>query len=246
MAKTTTINAEKPEQLAFTEDEAQDNLNLWRQVEKTDPQYTKSFQRGGFRGTAINATYLAKRATEVFGPMGIGWGLEVLDEQVLSGALLDEAGTREQVHKVRVKLWYRWGGERGEVQQYGQTLLVGRNRLGVYTDEEAAKKSLTDAMSKCLSLLGFSADVYLGRYDDNKYLQEITAEFAEKREREAHERSRPIAEAQVDELAELLGETGTDVDKFCEFFKIEKLSQLPAEAFERAVRMLAKKKTVAA
>lgn len=70
---------------------ATNHLKLWEQVEKTDPQYTKPFSRGGgFRGTATNATYLARRATETFGPMGIGWGLEILDESLMEGAPLDD------------------------------------------------------------------------------------------------------------------------------------------------------------
>lgn len=158
-----------------------DNLAIWKNVEKTDPAYTKGFSRGGgFRGTSTNATYLARRATEQFGPMGIGWGVEIVDEELMQGAPIDEHGTHEIIHKVRVKLWYMLDGQRGEIVQFGQTSFVGKNRNGLFTDEEAPKKSLTDGMSKCLSLLGFSADIHLGRYDDNKYVAEVKREFEEK------------------------------------------------------------------
>lgn len=224
-----------------------DNLTLWQQVEKTDPHYTKPFNHGGFKGTAVNATYLAKRATETFGPMGIGWGIEVLEEDLMAGAPLDQHGTRELIHKVRVKLWYKLDGERGELVQFGQTTFVGRNRYGLFTDEEAPKKSLTDAMSKCLSLLGFSADVFLGRFDDSKYLREVTAEFAQKRNGERAQPSQPVISSdQADELANLLGATGTDVAKFCEFFNIDSLAELPAKVYDRAVALLQKKTAVAA
>jgi hypothetical protein len=150
------------------------NLAIWNAVERTDPKYTKSFARGGgFRGTAINATYLAKCATEKFGPCGLGWGVSVLDERVLDGA------EGEKVHRVHVKLWYEWDGKRGEVEHFGQTTFVGKNKHGWFTDEEAPKKSLTDAMSKALSLLGFGSDVHLGLYDDSKYLNDLKREFAE-------------------------------------------------------------------
>lgn len=158
-----------------------ENLRIWRRVEKTDPQYTKGFNRGGgFRGTSTNATYLAMKATEVFGPLGIGWGVEIVDEEMMEGAPLDEQGTRETIHKLCVKLWYMLGEKRGEVVQYGQTTFIGKNKYGLFTDEEAPKKSLTDGMSKCLSLLGFSADIHLGRYDDNKYVADLKREFQEK------------------------------------------------------------------
>lgn len=155
-----------------------DHLSLWRQVEQTDPHFTKAFSRGGgFRGTATNATYLVRRATEVFGPVGIGWGYDIVEEDMLIGAPLDERGTHELIHRIRLKLWYRLGEQTGGVTHFGQTTFVGRNKNGFFTDEEAPKKSLTDALSKCLSMLGFAADVHLGRYDDNKYVAEVTRLF---------------------------------------------------------------------
>jgi hypothetical protein len=181
-----------------------DTLKLWRTVEKTDPQYTKGFSRGGgFRGTATNATYLAMKATEQFGPMGTGWGVEVLSEQYVEGAWLDER-TRETVHKVLVKLWYVLDGKRGEVQQFGQTTFIGKNKNGCFTDEEHAKKSLTDGMSKCLSLLGFAADIHLGRFDDNKYVADLQQEFAEKQVRSALEQAKEEHAATIDTIKNAL------------------------------------------
>lgn len=150
------------------------NLALWGSVETTDPYYTKSFKKGGgFSGTATNATYLVKKATMTFGPIGIGWGWTVLDERLLEGA----GGT--QIHRVHLRLWYKWNGEKGEIEHFGQTEFAGkRNNGNFYTDEEAPKKSLTDAVTKCLSLLGFAADVHLGMYDDNKYVNNLKDEFA--------------------------------------------------------------------
>lgn len=218
-----------------------DNLALWRSVEKTDPQHTKPFSRGGgFRGTATNATYLAMKATETFGPIGTGWGVKVLDEQYVEGGWLDDR-TRETVHKVLVELWYERDGKRGSVQQYGQTTFIGRNKNGITTDEEHAKKSLTDGMSKCLSLLGFSADIHLGRFDDNKYVEGIAQEFAEKREAEARARAPVVTGDQAAEIDKLIDDTATDRDKFLKFFKVERITDLPEADFDRAKRMLTKK-----
>ena len=38
-------------------------------------------------------------------------------------------------------------------------------------DDEATKKALTNSICKGLSYLGFSADVYEGKFDDDKYVQ---------------------------------------------------------------------------
>ena len=161
------------------------NTSLWDRVEKTDPNYTKQFDGAdGFSGTAICSAYLAKRATEVFGPCGIGWGFDVEDEKYVSGYPLgfDADGNsigNTVVHVIRLKLWYVLEGKRGEVTQFGQTTFVGRNSRGLFLDEDAPKKSITDAISKCLSLLGFSADVHLGKYDDNKYVESLKTEFGD-------------------------------------------------------------------
>lgn len=218
------------------------NLAIWVQVDKTDPSFTKPFSRGGgFKGTAINATYLARRATEVFGPMGIGWGLEILDESLLEGAWLDERN-REVVHRLRVKLWYKWGNERGEVVHFGQTVFVGKNKFGAFTDEEAPKKSLTDAMSKCLSMLGFGADVHLGQYDDHKYVAAVKEEIAE-----AKRQSTPkISDEQATELGDLLIESGAKQKAFLDFFKVKQIVDLPVSDYERAKTLLLKKKQEAA
>jgi hypothetical protein len=186
-AETTTDTAPEP---------AHDNLSIWNSVCETDPRHTKSFSRGGgFSGTAINHTYQTRRATEAFGPKGIGWGVEILAEDYCNGApLIDEKHGvigHEKVHVLRIKLWYEvsrrtpegdFETKRGEIASFGQTTFVGKNKHGIFTDEEAPKKSLTDAESKALASLGFSADIHLGLYDNNKYVNDLKAriEQAEK------------------------------------------------------------------
>lgn len=157
-----------------------DNMQLWDAVRTPDPAATKAFTRGGgFKGTATNAVYLIQRATELWGPMGTKWGVEIVDDRVIEGApLLGKDGSvigRELLHVIRINL--RHPG--GLVPGYGQTMLVGANKYGPYTDEEAPKKSLTDALTKALSWLGFAADIHLGRWDDNKYVNQVIAAFEE-------------------------------------------------------------------
>ena len=148
-----------------------DNLKLWNAVEKTDPKYTKAFSRaGGFSGTAINATYLIRKATELWGPVGNAWGFDIADEKYVPGC----EGT--VIHVVRIQFRH----PEGAFPTFGQTTFVGKNKNGPFTDEEAPKKSLTDAITKALSMLGFAADVHLGLYDDNKYVNDRKAEFGGK------------------------------------------------------------------
>lgn len=177
---------------APTIDSEHPNLALWESVQATDPNYTKAFNRsGGFRGTAINHTYQQKRATQAFGPKGIGWGSRILKERYVDGAPIlhkDNVIGREVVHVVHIELWYfldvrgkdgSFEPRRGSVEAFGQTTFVGSNKHGTFTDEEAPKKSLTDAESKALASLGFSADVHLGLFDDSKYVNDLSAKMAE-------------------------------------------------------------------
>lgn len=208
-----------------------DNKALWDAVQTTDPKYTKGFSRGGgFKGTATNATYLARKATDQFGPCGTGWGINVLNEEIITGAphIVDgQVVAHDLIHKVHARLWYVIDGTRGEVEQFGQTQIVGKNKNGFYTDEEAPKKSLTDAMTKCLSLLGFSADIHLGLYDDNKYFAEVTEQFSPR-----------ITEEQAATLRDMLAETSSDVAKFCEAMGCESLEAMPAGKFDAAKKAI--------
>jgi hypothetical protein len=185
---------------------ANDNLSLWQSVKDPNPKYTKPFRRaGGFEGTATNATHLAELATEKFGPCGIGWGFNVLDERLLQGAPILVNGAvvgHTQVHRVHLRLWYVLDGRRGEVEHFGQTEFVGRRRSGDwYTDEEAPKKSLTDAMSKCLSMLGFAASIHLGLWDDNKYVAAVKADYAGDHGAQGQQAQAPVQQPAVQQPA---------------------------------------------
>jgi hypothetical protein len=138
-----------------------DNLRIWSQVERTDPAHTKKVnQRGGF--TAISAAYQIKRATEVFGPIGEGWGYDAGDP-IFQDALVI----------VPVTLWH---GDRANV--FGPMFGGAEWKNGTRLDSDGPKKATTDAVTKLLSQLGFNADVFLGRFDDSKYVAEVAEEFA--------------------------------------------------------------------
>lgn len=156
------------------------NMNLWDQVYKTDPGATKRAEVNGQKITSISGQHMIKRATEMFGPVGIGWGWSVAEERYdQGGPVRDKDGNvigSEIAHTIRIKLWYEMDGKRGEIEQYGCTPFAYRSKWGVTTDTEAPKKSLTDAIKKALAMLGFSADIFLGLFDDLDYVAERQAE----------------------------------------------------------------------
>ncbi|WP_265494948.1 hypothetical protein [Providencia heimbachae] len=168
-----------------------ENLDIWSKVQRTDPRFTKPLEGLGFVGTSINGTYMMMRATELFGPIGQGWNYEVIEERLVDGKpltepVLDErnkqVATRflrngdgslfcEQNHIVKIKFWYiKPNGTKAEFESYGATPYLYQTHYGLKSDGEAIKKSVTDAIKKALSLLGFSADIYLGMYDNPEYM----------------------------------------------------------------------------
>lgn len=154
-----------------------DNLALWNAVEQTDPKHTKSITGKAYNGNSPKPHYLIHKATETFGPCGIGWGFEIVKDEVLDGALL-EPGFYERIHTAKVRVWYEWDGKRGSVEHVGQTAFCGKRRNGaLYTDEDAPKKSVTDALVKALSMIGFAGDIFMGRFDDSKYVSDLNQEL---------------------------------------------------------------------
>jgi hypothetical protein len=157
-----------------------ETMQIWDKVYKTDPAATKQASVNGQKITSISGQHMIKRATEVFGPVGIGWGWTVVEERFDEGGQIrndkGEVIGNELGHTIRIKLWYEMDGKRGEVEQYGCTPFVYRSKWGATTDTEAPKKSLTDAVKKALAMLGFSADIFLGMFDDQDYVAERQAE----------------------------------------------------------------------
>lgn len=190
------VGASLEKELAEKPDTARENMAIWRSVMRTDPRFTKQMTGTGFEGTSINAEYMIMRATEIFGPIGSRWGYEIQEDRMIPGAPFSEpvykddkfVGTRmlrdgdgtllyEQNHSIRIRLWYQNGDEEGSVIAYGATPYMFKTKNGIKCDGEAQKKSLTDALKKALSLLGFSADVWLGLYDTPEYQIENKQEF---------------------------------------------------------------------
>ncbi|MBI6621163.1 hypothetical protein YA0783_22960 [Pseudomonas corrugata] len=161
------------------------NMQIWNRVEKTDTRFTKDAKVGGQQITSLNGTAMIMKATEIFGPVGIGFGWKVTEERFDKGAemFVGEGDKRASLgfelnHTVKILFWFKIDGERGELEQYGCTPYLYKSKFGTTTDGEAPKKSLTDAIKKSLSMLGFSADVFLGMFDDRDYVQQRQEEEA--------------------------------------------------------------------
>jgi len=161
------------------EKRSDDNLRLWRLNETTDPGKTKPVTIGSRGFTSIDGYYQIKRATETFGPIGIGWGWD-LEESVIE---TQGANGYITFAKCKVTLWYVPPGAKNGKTRVTCGPVIGSNQLVTakgHGDDEAFKKATTDGITKALSYLGFSADVFMGLYDDNKYVARLREEFSRK------------------------------------------------------------------
>lgn len=156
------------------------NLEVWQRFGYTDPKHTKAISGKAYSGTSPKPHWIIYKLTEAFGPIGIGWGFRVLEERY------DAMGDVETLHVAKVQLWYRYNGERAEIEQFGATrakYLTSSNKILV--DEDAIKKSVTDALVKCASYVGVCADIFMGLWDDQKYVSEANQYYREQEHTQA-------------------------------------------------------------
>jgi len=142
-----------------------DNMELWDKVCKTDPKHTKPAKIGGLSITAIAPQYQIQEATRRFGPYGKGFGFKSIELDYSLVAVYDLV--------VFKGVFFHPGGQFEIINS--SKMFMDRNKKMI--DADFAKKIETDALTKALSKLGFNADVFMGRFDDTKYVTEMMEEF---------------------------------------------------------------------
>lgn len=212
-----------------------DNMELWRSVCVTDPRAVKPITGKQYKGNSPKPYWVIQRATEVFGPCGLGWGVQILSERF-------ERFGDEALHIAHVMVWYLKDGKRCEIEQMGQTRAAYISAAGKHiVDEDAPKKSATDGMVKCLSMLGFAGDIFSGQWDDSKYVQ-WAAEETKRREMPT------ITEKEAEAVSALIEEVGADKVAFLAW--VEKMAgypvpseqEIPAAALATVTKTLEKKR----
>lgn len=213
-----------------------DNMKLWNQVCVTDPKAVKPITGKQYKGNSPKPYWVIQRATEVFGPCGLGWGVQVLSERF-------ERFGDEALHIAHVKVWYIQDGKRGEIEQMGQTRAAYTSASGKHiVDEDAPKKSATDGMVKCLSMLGFAGDIFSGQWDDSRYVAWAAEETAR--------REMPtVTERQAADIQALIDEVGADRVAFLAWVSqmaghpVPSEREIPAAALASVTKALEKKRT---
>jgi len=202
-----------------------ENLKIWNQCKQPPKSALKRIVAGRLKGkTDINPQWRYQVMTEIFGPCGVGWKYEIV-------RVWYEEGSDKQVFAfAEVHVYIRENGEWSDpIPGVGGSMLVTAERSGLHSSDEGYKMAVTDALSTALKMLGVAADIYAGAWDGTKY---ITKEVKDK----------PISNEQVSTLAQLITETDTDSEVFCNHFGIDVPSNLPASRFAEAVWGLEAKK----
>lgn len=148
-------------------EEQKDNLELWKKVEETNPNYTKNANVKGNKITSISPQFQIKNVTEQFGAYGKTWGLKDINYDY----------TLSQSHGLVVfhsKFYYPNG-----CFEVGNSISIYMDNARTKVDDNFAKKLETDSLTKAMSKLGFNADIFMGKFDDQRYLNEMKEKYKE-------------------------------------------------------------------
>ena len=121
------------------------------------------------------------------------------------------------LHVAVVSVWFVRDGKRSEsFDQMGGTKAAYRTKKGdLIVDEDAGKKSVTDGMVKCLSMIGFAGDIFSVGGMTQKYVEFARGHFdnkpdpAEEAQRLqwiADQKARIVAAKNVGELKKVMDE----------------------------------------
>jgi hypothetical protein len=153
------------------------NLELWDKVRRVPTEHLKGFKRaGGFSGTAIKPMWTVQTMTEQFGPCGQGWGIDAPSFQTVAG------DNKETLVYCTVSVWH--GSPEKKIFGVGGDRVVTHIKANDkyntperwQNDDEAFKKAFTDAVGNALKFLGVGADIHMGLWDGNKYVDEAPAD----------------------------------------------------------------------
>lgn len=179
-----------------------DNLKLYKALSETPKEARKTIAAGKLKGmTDINPMWRIKRMTEVFGPQGDGWKVDVIDMRVI------DAGGESMAHAVLALSWKKDEGTWSEpVYGVGGAKLAGKG-VGDGINDEAFKMAFTDAIGICMKGLGMSSDIYFEK-DRTKYSSASESASESEGKTSADEEAKKAIEACTtkEELARLYNE----------------------------------------
>lgn len=142
-----------------------ENMKIYNAYKSVPKEALKAFDNGKFKGTDINTMWRIKCLTELLGPCGVGWKIEI--KRCWSESSGDTTMAFAQI-TLHIKVNDNWDGFDA----------VGGNRLAYVSNagkkmvsDEAYKMAVTDAFGVACKYLGIGADVYWEN-DRTKYSED--------------------------------------------------------------------------
>lgn len=192
--------------------ETTENYNF---LSRPPKEALRTIQAGRLKGkTDINPQWRYEAMNSVYGECGIGWKYEIVDLWTINGA--NEEISVQATIKVFTKENDKWSDP---IWGIGGSMLVSKEKNGLYTSDEAYKMAVTDALSVALKYLGVGADIYKGLWDGSKYIRDT-------------EPVKLITEEQILKMEEL----EIDMIALAKYYKIKNIkTEMTSEQAEKAI-----------
>jgi len=124
----------------MTNENERQNMKFWESVQETDMKHTKEVKYGSRNFTSIDAYWQIEQCTKLWGPYGVLWGLTDVKVLPVDG------------NNVVFQAFFFCPVSRFPI--------VNNCQL---KDKDAMKAVFTDTLTKSLSFLGFSYDIFSGQ-----------------------------------------------------------------------------------
>ncbi len=149
--------------MADEETQVVDNLAVWNRLAKIDKKHIKKITGKSYQGDSPKPQAIFEKMTGEFGAVGTGWGYEIVERWTQEFPDKDGVVVRIDCYS-RVRLW---AGEPGNKWEY-----IGQGKLMYWTqggkqniNDDGWKISVTDALTKGLSVIGVAAEIHMGDFD---------------------------------------------------------------------------------
>jgi hypothetical protein len=146
-----------------------ENKSIYDKLKTPPKEALKSINAGRLKGkTDISPQWRIQAMTEQFGICGIGW------KYVITKQWTEPGDNGQMFAFVNIDLYVKHEDKWSDpIPGTGGTIIVIKEKNGMYSDDDAFKKSVTDALGFAMKFLGMGADVYMGKMDggnpDSKY-----------------------------------------------------------------------------
>ena len=144
------------------------NRFVWDCMKETDPRFTKRVNKGFGEITTIDPQWQIMRMTEMFGPVGRDWNYAV-HYHYTNDLVFAEVSVATSKTENDNTFWNYFGPVCSVQKLFRKTGAL---------DDEAPKKAMTDALTKAFSHLGLCSDIFMGKFDDSKYVQKLEEKYS--------------------------------------------------------------------